>query len=69
MLLCIVVAGLKFSIPTAVAGFLFSLGRILCTIGLLKVNKKIKMAGDFMWEVALFALLILSILTFVWIYI
>lgn len=68
VLLFIVIGGLQFPIGTAVAGFLFTFGRILCTIGLVHIKIKVKQAGDIIWEIALLGLFVLNILSIVYIY-
>lgn len=67
-LLIIVIGGIKLPIPAAVAGFLFALGRILLTIGVINCGPRGRMVGGFVSEIALLGNFVIAIWSLVKIY-
>lgn len=67
-LLMIVIGGIKLPIPAAIAGFVFVLGRIILTIGVLSYGPRGRMLGGAIAEIALLGNFVIAIWSLVKVY-
>lgn len=67
-LLLIVIGGIKLPIPAAIAGFIFTLGRIILSIGVVCFGPRGRSVGGFIFEVAMLGNFVIAIWSLVKIY-